>query len=319
MPVSSPADPTAPADPFAARLDAFRRQTRVQATSLIMSVFGDIVAPHGARIWLGSLVRLLAPLAVSERLVRTSVFRLAKEGWLRTESLGRRADYALTPAGRLRFEEASRQIYASRAPAWDRHWRLILAVGEFAPKERERLRGALFWQGFGMLDGSSFIHPSADLPTVFDALAAEGLEGLAGRLLPLRAARAQIGTAVDDAGLVARAWNLEGLARAYEDFVATYQDIHAAACGDVRSLPDDETAFLLRLLLMHDYRRLLLRDPELPDVLLPAGWPGQRARQVCRELYRRLWTGSERHLAAHLRLADGSAPPLVKDLPARFA
>ena len=44
-----------------------------------------------------------------------------------------------------RFEEASRHIYASSAPLWDRRWRLIVTVGELAPKEREGLRRALFW------------------------------------------------------------------------------------------------------------------------------------------------------------------------------
>ena len=39
----------------------------------------------------------------------------------------------------------------------------------------------------------------------------------------------------------------------------------------------EESAFLLRIPLIHDYRRLLLRDPELPDVLLPGDWPGHQA------------------------------------------
>lgn len=126
------------------RLDDFRQQRRVQAGSLIISVFGDAILPRGGRIWLGSLIRLLEPLELNERLVRTSVFRLAKEEWLRTETVGRRADYVLTNSGRRRFEEASRHIYASHAPLWDRRWRLILAVGELEPKERERIRQALF-------------------------------------------------------------------------------------------------------------------------------------------------------------------------------
>ena len=60
--------------------------------------------------------------------------------------------------------------------------------------------------------------------------------------------------------------------------------------------------------MIHDYRRLLRRDPELPDVLLPADWPGQKARLLCKELYRRLAPASERHLDQHLTLADGSNP-----------
>ena len=65
-------------------------------------------------------------------------------------------------------------------------------------------------------------------------------------------------------------------------------------------------------------RRLLLRDPALPDVLLPSNWPGHKARQLCRELYRRLLTASERHLDSHLQLADGHAPEASTRLLERF-
>jgi phenylacetic acid degradation operon negative regulatory protein len=319
MPRTVPATPASPVThPIARRLDEFRQQTRVQATSLIISLFGDAVAPHGGRIWLGSLIGLLAPLGLSERLVRTSVFRLAKDGWLATEAHGRRADYLLTPAGRRRFDEASRHIYASHAPLWDRRWRLILVVGDLDAKERESLRRALFWQGFGVLDAASFIHPSADLGAAFDALVAEGLAPLLGRLMPLLAAESRFELSASDTELVRRAWNLDALAQAYAEFVAAYLPILAELRRDRSADIDAGDAFLLRTLLIHDYRRLLLRDPELPDVLLPADWPGQQARLLTRELYRRLRTPSERHLAAHLRLADGGFPPLDPALPARF-
>jgi phenylacetic acid degradation operon negative regulatory protein len=319
MPRTAPALPASPVThPIAARLDDFRQQTRVQATSLIISLFGDAVAPHGGRIWLGSLIGLLAPLGLSERLVRTSVFRLAKDGWLATEAHGRRADYLLTPAGRRRFDEASRHIYASHAPLWDRRWRLILVVGELDAKERESLRRALFWQGFGVLDASTFIHPSADLGAAFDALVAEGLSPLLGKLLPLLAAESRFELSANDAGLVKRAWNLGELGDAYAGFVAAYLPILAELRRDRHAAIAAEEAFLLRTLLIHDYRRLLLRDPELPDVLLPGDWPGQQARLLTRELYRRLRAPSEQHLEAQLRLADGSFPPPDLALPARF-
>lgn len=319
MPRSALAIPASPVThPITRRLDDFRSQTRVQATSLIISLFGDAVAPHGGRIWLGSLIHLLEPLGVSERLVRTSVFRLAKDGWLATEAHGRRADYLLTPAGRRRFDEASRHIYASHAPLWDRRWRLILVVGELDPKERDGLRRALFWQGFGMLDGACFVHPSADLGAAFDALVAEGHSGLLGKLMPLLAAESRFELSASDAELVRRAWDLEELATAYGGFVAAYLPILAELRRDRHAEIDPEAAFLLRTLLIHDYRRLLLRDPELPEVLLPADWSGQQARLLCRELYRRLRTPSERHLEAHLRLADGGFPALDPGLPARF-
>lgn len=300
------------------RLDEFRQQRRVQAGSLIISVFGDAILPRGGRIWLGSLIRLLEPLELNERLIRTSVFRLVKDEWLRTETFGRRADYVLTTSGRRRFEEASRHIYASHAPLWDRRWRLILVVGDLEQKVREQLRRALFWQGFGALGGDCFVHPSADLPSVLDALIAEGLGAALAVLLPLFAADSRSAQSASDADLVARAWDLGQLATAYGEFVAVYQPILDELRGDLLAELSEQDAFLLRSLLIHDYRRLLLRDPELPEVLLPADWPGQQARLLCKELYRRLGPLSGRHLDRYFCLADGSQPAEDSTLPERF-
>jgi len=71
--------------------------------------------------------------------------------------------------------------------------------------------------------------------------------------------------------------------------------------------------------LIHDYRRLLLRDPELPEQLLPAEWPGERARLLCKDLYRRLLAPAERHLDRFLLTADGTSPRLQPMVHARFA
>jgi phenylacetic acid degradation operon negative regulatory protein len=299
------------------RLDSFRQQRRVQAGSLIISVFGDAILPRGGRIWLGSLIRLLEPLELNERLVRTSVFRLVKEEWLSTETYGRRADYALTPSGRRRFEEAARHIYAAHAPQWDRRWRLILVVGDLETKIRDKVRRALFWQGFGAL-GDCFVHPSAELSTVLDALVSEGLSPALGALLPLFAADSRSALSASDADLVRRAWDLGVLAGAYSQFVTTYQPILAELQREYLDTLSEQDAFLLRTLLIHDYRRLLLRDPELPEVLLPADWPGQQARLLCKELYKRLDPLSSRHLDRNLQLADGSTPSEDPRLPERF-
>ncbi len=300
------------------RLEEFRQQRRVQAGSLIMTVFGDAIVPRGGRVWLGSLVQLLEPLNLNERLVRTSVFRLSKEEWLRTETVGRRADYLLTPSGRRRFDEASRHIYASHAPLWDRRWRLVLVVGELDAKRREALRRSLFWQGFGALGHECFVHPSADLAAAFDALESEGLADVLPHLSPMLAAEARPGLCASGADLVQRAWNLQTLADDYTAFVSAYLPILAELRRDRQAEVAPQDALLLRLLLIHDYRRLLLRDPELPEVLLPADWPGQMARLVCRDLYRKLLASSEQHLDATLRWADGSAPAPGPALAQRF-
>ena len=285
-------------------LEDFCRQRPLRAGSLIVSAFGDAVLPYGGRLWLGSLIRLLRPCGLNERQVRTAVFRLVRDEWLHPESVGRRADYCLTAVGRRRFEAAARHIYAAEAPRWDGRWRLLLVLGERPVKEREQLRKALFWQGFGAFGSDCFVHPGADLAAVCEALAGPAGAPCPG-LLPLLAAEADCGLPACNAELVAQAWNLPALAASYAGFLALYRPLAERLAT---TLPSDEQALRLRLLLIHDYRRLLLRDPQLPAALLPADWPGEQARRLCAALYRQLLAPSEAALAATLSLADGRRP-----------
>jgi len=300
------------------RLDDFRQQSRVRAGSLIISVFGDAVLPRGGSLWLGSLIALLAPLGLNERLVRTAVFRLAKDGWLQAQTQGRRTNYGLTAIGQRRFDEASRQIYALQSPRWDHRWRLILVTGDLPARQREQLRRALFWQGFGTLTSSCFVHPGADLRAAFDALITDGMADLVPQLISLVAANPRVGQSATDKDMVQQAWNLDQLAADYRAFVMRYQ----AVLDELRLAPpeqlDAQTAFLARTLLIHDYRRLLLRDPELPEVLLPTNWPGHAARGLAAETYARLLQASEGHLQQHLLLADGTVPAASALVAQRF-
>jgi phenylacetic acid degradation operon negative regulatory protein len=265
-------------------------------------VFGDAVAPHGGRAWLGSLIRLLAPLGVSERLVRTSVFRLAREHWLRAEMRGRRSDYLLTDFAQRQFDAAAHHIYASARPAWDGRWRAVVALaGEWSARERDHLRRSLAWQGFGQLAGGVFVHPSAQLDETLAALDTEDFPALGAKLFAITGDGRG-----DHERIVQAAWDLEELSRAYGAFVRRYEPLAATRDAAI----DPERAFLLRTLLIHDYRRLLLRDPELPEDLLPADWQGRAARTLTAQLYRILADPSEAHLRAHLCTADGSHPPL---------
>ena len=290
----------------------------MQAGSLIVSVFGDAVLPRGGRIWLGSLIEMLQPFNINERLVRTSIFRLAKDEWLTTESAGRRADYLLTPAGHRLFEQAAHVIYAANNPGWDRRWRLLLLVGDLQAKARETLRQALFWQGFGMVSPSCFVHPSVELSAALDALATEGLHDQVQCLLPMLAVGTGFSTSASESELVQSAWNLNELGAAYHQFLEHYTPLLKALRKWHPDESAEETAFLLRTLLIHHYRKLLLRDPGLPDVLLPGHWPGQKARALCKDLYLRLLEPSERYLDRTMKTADGETPAARSSLYERF-
>src|SRR5213082_3837153 len=87
----------APSAPVSAAVRALLRRWRAQrplrAGSLLITIFGDAIAPRGAAVTLGSLIRLAAPFGLTERLVRTSVARLARQGWLAARRSGRSEEH----------------------------------------------------------------------------------------------------------------------------------------------------------------------------------------------------------------------------------
>ena len=89
-----------------ALLNEFRSRPTLRAGSLIVTVFGDAIAPRGGTVWIGSLIRIMADFGVSERLVRTSVYRLTRDGWLAVKQTGRRSDYSLYDYGLATYDAA---------------------------------------------------------------------------------------------------------------------------------------------------------------------------------------------------------------------
>jgi phenylacetic acid degradation operon negative regulatory protein len=281
-----------------------------RAKSLVVTVFGDSILPHGGTVWVGSLIRLLGRFGVNERGVRTAVQRLTVEGWLHSRSVGRRSDYAPTPASRARFEEAERRIHAAAAPRWDGTWCLVLlGQGGISASERDAARRELRWHGFGEISPTLLLHPAADpasLRRALDDLA------LSERAIVLEGATGAAPAAEQPAGrralreLVQSAWRLDDLAFEYRDFLDRFGCLEGMLDG--RPLPDPETCFGLRTLVIHEYRRVLLRDPQLPEELLPVSWEGSAARALRARLYRRLEAPATEHLLATCETSSGGLP-----------
>lgn len=281
--------------------------------SLVMTVCGDTVAPHGGAFWLGSMIELLAPLGVGERLVRTSVFRLVQEGWLTASREGRRSRYALAPTALPRFERANRRIYAEPGQDWDGRWTFVLAPGGSIDSDlRTLLRKELEWEGFAMLATGVMAHPAPERDTLREMLVrcgAQGkifacevdeLPGLGTRALP---------------ELVRDCWNLEQVIADYRGFLQAFAPVPALLESGATSAQD---AFAIRTLLVHAYRRVQLHDPMLPYCLLPQPWPGAEAYALARTIYRLSRARSEQHVLAMLRREDEATPAADAAFHARF-
>ncbi len=287
----------------------FRRQQPVRAGSLVITVFGDCLAPRGGSISLKSLIDLLVPFGLSERLIRTSVARLAADGWLEARRVGRLSEYRLSGSGRQQFADATRRIYAGPVAHWSGQWTLIL-LAALPASRRQATRNALRWEGYGEPEPSILAHPTV---SPADARAQLALAGIREEIIVLEA---QTGDARADAQLVDLGWDLRELAARYERFIRTFKAIRDAL--DRGALHDPADAFTVRTLLIHDYRKIHLRDPLLPPVLLPAAWPGAAAYDLCRSIYATVHTAADRHLTLLGESLDGSLPAVEDGFYARF-
>jgi phenylacetic acid degradation operon negative regulatory protein len=292
-----------------------------RSKSLVVTIFGDAIVPHGGTVWLGSLIELLAPFGVNDRLLRTSVFRLAQEGWLGSQRDGRRSSYAITTGAMARFRHAYRRIYAPLAVHWDGHWTLVINSGAVDAAERSALRKELLWEGYSLIAPGIFGHPAADAEALQELLLRQGVQG---KLLVLHAQSVAQVSGLPLNELVAAGWDLGGVADGYRQFIARFEPLLAAlramdgTGGEAPAAPSPEQAFVMRSLLIHAYRRVQLHDPQLPVELLPQPWPGAQAYELTRGIYRLLFAAAEQHVLATLRREDATAPEADDSFYQRF-
>jgi phenylacetic acid degradation operon negative regulatory protein len=292
----------------AALVSRFRRQRPLRAGSLLVTIFGDSIMPLGGVVTLASLIRLAAPFGVSERLVRTSVARLAQDGWLANRRDGRLSEYRLTESGREQFADATRRIYASNPTTWSGIWTLALLPAGAAA--RGELRNELRWLGFGQIEPGVLIHATLGLAETRSACAR--LPG--GDRVLVFAANGEDRQV--DRRLATGGWELRALAARYRRFIAAFSPLRAAL--EQAPALDPESAFVVRTLLLHEFRKTHLRDPLLPAPLLPVDWAGTAAYELCRELYARVFHAAQVHLAAHARRLRGPLPAIDPVTYARF-
>lgn len=292
--------------PAAAHLQAlFHARQPIRAGSLVVTIFGDCVAPRGGSLAFASLLAITRAVGIADGVVRTAASRLAAEGWLLRERVGRGAFYRLAGPGHAAFEAATRRIYAGSGARWDGGWDMVVLLADAAA--RAGLRATLEEAGFGALAPSVLVRPRSDLalpwpdlrPGAALRLNAEGENGALARRL------------------TGEVWPLDRIASGWRHLLDNVAP--AAAALQAGPTPDPLSAMVARVLLIHEYRRLVLRDPQLPTALLPEPWPGTAARRLCGQLYGHLVPPAERWLDANGSCAAGPLPPPDAAFHARFA
>lgn len=94
-------------------LKAFlHQQGRLRVWSIIVTIMGDVVETTGGTISIAALIDICTSLDIEPQAVRTAMSRLTKEGWVERIPDGRSTLYRFSDHRRGEYNDATRTIYA---------------------------------------------------------------------------------------------------------------------------------------------------------------------------------------------------------------
>jgi phenylacetic acid degradation operon negative regulatory protein len=297
---------------FETLLEQFRQQRPMRAGSLIITLFGDSISLRGNNVWLGGVIAALEPFGLNPRLVRTSVYRLIQDGWLNSTQLGRRSYYSFSDYGMRQYENAALRIYAAERPRWDGVWTLVLLNN--VAENKDLLRKELSWMGFGSMLNGMMAHPGAFDRSKLEATIQE--MQIADQVAILESTTINESSDTQMREMVFQSWDIEALSDNYQQFLQNFRPVLKEV--QAANKLDDESCFQVRTFLVHEYRRILLHDSDLPDELLPENWPGTLAYHLTAELYRLVEPQAEKFINEHFVTQHGPLPAAKNTYQHRF-
>ena len=238
--------------------------------SVIITIFGDVVRPRGGVVSAAALNAIGARLGIKPEAMRVALFRLVKDGWIERRKEGRNSFYVLTPSGKEKFLPATQRIYAAGS-ALRGPWSLAVLSGQgdaHAIAGLERL-------GFFALSNTVFLGGSDAQDAPDEVMILRGDLG-------------------EVPGWVRARIAPDGLNAEFGRLVKVLETLENN-WPRLRMTPLD--CVCLRVLMIHHWRRLLLRHPDVPMELLPADWQGERCRASVLRLHAVLSNPAEPWLA----------------------
>lgn len=267
------ADPGVPAADPGVRPPGDAAEGARRPQSLMLTFFGIHVLEHRVALSSASIIGVLAGAGVGEDATRSTLTRMVRRDLLERHRRGRKMYFGLTGRAIDVLRDGQRRVWQTGAVnrAWDGTWTVVgFSLPDSWRRERHDLRSRLLWAGFGPVQSGMWAAPGR-----VDVTAVVGGLGLDEHL------RAFHGVAVaptDTCRLIGAAFDLSGIARRYEAFLARWDHAVPAAETDVLTL---------QLLLHTDWLDLVRRDPHLPAEHLPGDWPAVRAETLFRSLAHR--------------------------------
>ncbi|GLO69293.1 phenylacetic acid degradation operon negative regulatory protein PaaX [Phaeobacter inhibens] len=232
--------------------------------SVIVSLFGDLAQRDGDQIGGSALTRIITPMGIKPEAIRVALHRLRKDGWIDSTRSGRASVHFLTPMGRSQSAAVTPRIYAPTTLAPE-DWHLLIAQdGQGGaldallqqPNYVAVNRSTVLGHGPLPRERDQFLvvdHPDLSVP-----------DWLRQRLFP------------------------EDLKLACARLDSTLSGVKPPATSRVSDALDPTQIATLRTLIVHRWRRVVLRHPDLPPRFHPNDWAGEHCRQRVASLLQHL-------------------------------
>ncbi|NUF11334.1 PaaX family transcriptional regulator [Acinetobacter oleivorans] len=296
-------------------IDSVVKNETLSGTSLISTIFGDSVLHRGGNISLASLIQLLDLFGFNDRAVRTSVFRLVKNDWLCSDKIGRTSFYRITDSSRSTYLQAEQRIYNDQMKEWDHYWDLIL-MSSLDTENKALLKKELEWLGFANISTNLMAYPGCNRIELQRLLVDLNMSE---QVVVFKAETLQLfNNSVDTIGRMLRTnWPIDELRQRYLQFLDIFREIGVLLMQENEQL-EPVQAFQIRTLLIHYYRRILLKDPALPLELLPTDWPAISARTLSMNIYKKVFEPADEYFLSVAATAEGPMPNATAHYWRRF-
>ena len=258
-------------------VDLPRIQTGANPQHLIVTLLGDYWFGRKEHLPSAALVALANEFDITSTSARAALSRLARRGLLDSSRDGRRTLYGLTGRAERVLNDGFARIiqFGLDDRPWDGSWSVVIfSVPEDQRDVRHVLRTRLRWLGFAPLYDGVWVSPRADGDET--TLLLEELGVASATVFVGKVAHAING------GDPLSAWDLDELRASYQDFVDEFGPLlDRVDEGDVGAAE----AMVARTRVMDVWRQFPNLDPELPEDVLPPGWPRRDAQAIFARVY----------------------------------
>lgn len=283
---------------------------RIRVWSLVVTLYGDAVEPRccletdsePGLLSMAVLQEITGRIGIENNALRTAMSRLASDGWLKRKRVGRASYYRPSRQALQEIVSAGDVIYKFGTDKWTGG--LMFALSSKQEGFTNAEKHSLHFSDFAFRSRNFAVAPQTLNPVVCPNLK---------KVTYFNANAVEAGEASD---FLDEMEFFIDLAPAYQQFIEAASILLDAQ--DKLAKISTLDALVLRALLVHHWRRIVLREAHWPNELRPDDWPGFEARAMMRKLYQLLLPASEAWLSKSEATPDGPLPKAIKNLEQRF-